>query len=85
MLKGFGAKENENVEVPIFANWQDVSRVAKEFSAYAREMRSKGTKIPPLLLLYNHGVTVWAETPDQARNHLEVMEYLCQYVHLKGR
>jgi methylthioribose-1-phosphate isomerase len=84
MLKGFGAVENESVEVPIFANSQDVNRVAEDFSRYAREQRSEGTKIPPLLLLYNHGVTVWGETPDQARNHLEVMEYLCQYAHLKN-
>ena len=37
----------------------------------------------PVLLIYNHGVTAWGHTAEQARNHLEIIEYVCEYLYLK--
>ena len=34
----------------------------------------------PAVLVYDHGLTGWGATPEQARNHLEIIEYTCQYL-----
>jgi methylthioribulose-1-phosphate dehydratase len=79
MMKGVGVAEEENAEVAILPNWQDISLIARDVAAYV----STSAKALPVVLIYNHGLTGWGTTPDQARNHLEIMEYVCQYLYLK--
>ena len=79
MMKGLGVGEEESSEVAILPNWQDVSLIARDVTEYLKN----STKSLPVVLIYNHGLTGWGTTPDQARNHLEIMEYVCQYLYLK--
>jgi len=75
MMKGIGIGEGEIAEIPIFPNWQDIPRVAQEVRQYLLQT----PKAPPVILIYNHGLTAWGRTPEQARNHLEIVDYICQY------
>ncbi|MFM6399528.1 MAG: class II aldolase/adducin family protein, partial [Planktothrix sp.] len=34
----------------------------------------------PALLIRNHGVTVWAASPEAAENHVELAEYIFRYI-----
>jgi methylthioribose-1-phosphate isomerase len=79
MMKGVGVGEEESAEVPIFPNWQDVSLIARDIRQYLLDT----PKALPVVLIYNHGLTGWGRTPEQARNHLEILEYVCQYLYLK--
>jgi methylthioribose-1-phosphate isomerase len=79
MMKGVGVAEEENAEVAIVPNWQDVSLIARDVTTYLKT----SAKTLPVVLIYNHGLTGWGTTPDQARNHLEIMEYVCQYLYLR--
>ncbi|HEY9608952.1 methylthioribulose 1-phosphate dehydratase [Allocoleopsis sp.] len=77
MLKGFGVwEENPKVVMPVFANHLEVPRIADDI--YERFQA-----VPPsinALLIRNHGVTVWASSPDGARNNLEIAEYIFRYM-----
>lgn len=79
MMKGVGVGEEECAEVAILPNWQDVDRIAQDLTTYIKT----SSKVIPVVLIYNHGLTGWGTTPDHARNHLEIMEYVCQYLYLK--
>jgi methylthioribulose-1-phosphate dehydratase len=81
MMKGMiGAKE-VNAEVAILPNWPDPSRIAEDLTTYLRT----SARVLPAVLVYDHGLTGWGATPDQARNHLEIIEYTCHYLYLKNR
>lgn len=77
MLKGFGVwEENPKVVMPVFANHLEVPRIASDI-----DERFKA--VPPsinTLLIQNHGVTVWASSPEAARNYLEIAEYIFRYM-----
>lgn len=77
MLKGLGMwEENPQVAIPVFANHLEVPRIASDI--YER------FKIAPppvsVLLIRNHGVTVWASSPEAAHNYLEIAEYIFRYI-----
>lgn len=77
MLKGLGMwEENPQVAIPVFANHLEVPRIASDI--YER------FKIAPppvsVLLIRNHGVTVWASSPAAAHNYLEIAEYIFRYI-----
>lgn len=77
MLKGFGVwEENPKVVMPVFANYLEVPRIA-------RDIDERFKAAPPsinALLIRNHGVTVWASSPEVARNFLELAEYIFRYI-----
>jgi methylthioribulose-1-phosphate dehydratase len=77
MIKGFGVwEENPNIAMPVFTNHLEVPRIASD-------IYERFTSVPPAinaLLIRNHGVTVWASSPDGARNYLEVAEYIFRYM-----
>jgi len=77
MLKGLGIwEESPQVAMPIFANHLDVSRIATEICT-----RFKVTKPQiPVLLIRDHGVTVWASSLEDASNYLEIVEYIFRYM-----
>lgn len=77
MLKGLGRwEENPQVAIPVFANHLEVPRIASDI--YERFKMAP----PPVsvLLIRNHGVTVWASSPEAAHNYLEIAEYIFRYI-----
>jgi methylthioribulose-1-phosphate dehydratase len=78
MMKGMiGAKE-DIAEIAIIPSWPDPAQIARDVAAYIQS----SAKVLPAVLIHNHGLTGWGPTPDQARNHLEIIEYTCQYLYL---
>lgn len=77
MLKGLGVwEENPQVAMLVFANHLEVPRIADEIYA-----RFKVTMPQvPVLLIRDHGVTVWASSLEGASNYLEVAEYIFRYM-----
>lgn len=77
MLKGLGVwEENPKVAISVFANHLEVTKIASDI--YERFKAA-----PPsvsVLLIRNHGVTVWASSPEGAHNYLEVAEYIFRYI-----
>jgi methylthioribulose-1-phosphate dehydratase len=77
MIKGLGIwTENPQVTLPLFENYQDVPQIAQ---VIVDRFRLAPPQIP-VLLIRSHGVTVWANTPQQALHHLEIAEYLFRYM-----
>lgn len=77
MLKGLGVwEEDPEVAIPVFANHLEVPRIASDIYQHF-----KATP-PPLnvLLIRNHGVTVWASSLEGTRNCLELAEYIFRYM-----
>ncbi|MBD2678219.1 MULTISPECIES: methylthioribulose 1-phosphate dehydratase [Nostoc] len=77
MLKGLGIyQENPNCQIPIFANHLQVPKIAAD-------IKERFTITPaqiPALLIRDHGVTVWASSPESARNYIELVEYIFRYM-----
>lgn len=77
MLKGLGVyQENPNCLIPIFANHLHVPKIAAD-------IKERFTITPaqiPALLIRDHGVTVWATSPESARNYIELVEYIFRYM-----
>ncbi|BAZ67076.1 MAG: methylthioribulose 1-phosphate dehydratase [Pelatocladus maniniholoensis HA4357-MV3] len=77
MLKGLGVwKENPDCVIPIFANHLHVQQIANEIKARF----SKTTPQLPTLLIRDHGVTVWGSSSVEARNYIELVEYIFRYM-----
>ena len=77
MLKGLGIwEENPSVEMPLFVNHLEVKKIADEISDRFLESPPK----IPALLIRNHGVTVWANSPKSAYNYIELVEYIFRYM-----
>ncbi|SRR5579883_1506197 len=77
MLKGLGVwEENPHCDIPIFINYAQVSRIA---TAIKQRFHVASPRIPALLIR-NHGVTVWAPSPEAARNYIELVEYIFRYM-----
>jgi len=61
--------------VPVLANSQDVTRLCAAFTvALARHPELAG------LLVAGHGLYAWGRTPEDARRHAEVFEFLFEVV-----
>ncbi len=77
MLKGLGVwEENPKVAIPVFTNHLEVPRVASDiYERFQVELPSVN-----VLLIRNHGVTVWASSPENARNYVELAEYIFRYM-----
>ncbi|WP_414040901.1 methylthioribulose 1-phosphate dehydratase [Acidithiobacillus sp. M4-SHS-6] len=77
MLKGLGVPDAEpEVDLPVFANHQDVARIAGDMdAAFAQSL----PRVPGVLI-HQHGVTVWGRDLLSARHHLELLEYCFRYL-----
>jgi methylthioribulose-1-phosphate dehydratase len=77
-LLGFTTHESD-VALPIFANDQDTGALAAavetRLAAAAGQTRA-GTPLVPGYLLAGHGLYAWGRTMDEARRHLEGIEFL---------
>ncbi|PSF35575.1 methylthioribulose 1-phosphate dehydratase [Aphanothece hegewaldii CCALA 016] len=77
MVKGLGIwQENPLVTMPVFKNYLNVPQIAQEI---IERFQNKLPDIPALLIL-EHGVTVWADSPEKAKNQIEIAEYLFRYI-----
>ncbi|NDD27459.1 MAG: methylthioribulose 1-phosphate dehydratase [Proteobacteria bacterium] len=75
MLKGFGHPAPEvRLRIPIVDNDADSNIIADRLEGGA-------TPGVPGVLIRNHGLYAWGRTPDEARAHVEVFEYLFSYVY----
>ncbi|MCC5893730.1 MULTISPECIES: methylthioribulose 1-phosphate dehydratase [unclassified Exiguobacterium] len=73
IIKALGFwEEDAVVRVPIIDNHADIPTLA---SAFARHVHSSAGAV----LIRNHGITVWGETPDAAKRYLEAYEFLFSY------
>ncbi|WP_067932641.1 methylthioribulose 1-phosphate dehydratase [Alicyclobacillus kakegawensis] len=73
LLKALGHwEENARIEVPIVENHPDLNRLADAVAAVARPD-------VPGVLVRNHGVYAWGQTPSDAKRHLEALEWLFEY------
>jgi len=75
LLKAFPGIDTHEVEVvvPVFANDQDIDRLAGTVAA-----RLDSLSIPGYLLR-GHGLYVWGDDMASALRHLEALEYLARY------
>lgn len=81
MIKGIGIwDEAPNALLPLFANHHEVARIAEDIAA-----RFSKRPTVPALLVVDHGVTVWGKSQQEARNYIEVMDYLFRYMALTAR
>ncbi|MEH2069237.1 MAG: methylthioribulose 1-phosphate dehydratase [Nostoc sp.] len=77
MLKGLGVyQQNPNCVIPIFTNYLQVSQIATDI----KERLTITPPEVPALLIRDHGVTVWAPSPESARNYIELVEYIFRYM-----
>jgi methylthioribulose-1-phosphate dehydratase len=77
MLKGLGVwEENPQVSMPLFANYLSVPKIAQEIC----EVFALSPPKVPALLIRDHGVTVWANSPAAAYNYIEIVEYIFRYM-----
>jgi methylthioribulose-1-phosphate dehydratase len=77
MLKGLGiADEHPNVAIALFANHANVAQIGQDI---ADRLSTTPPQIPALLIR-NHGVTVWGRSCEQARNRIELIEYIFRYM-----
>ncbi|XZN88943.1 MAG: methylthioribulose 1-phosphate dehydratase [Microcoleus sp.] len=77
MLKGLGVwEENPQVSMPLFTNYFSVPQIAQEIG----ELFATSPPQVPALLIRDHGVTVWANSPATAYNYIEIVEYIFRYM-----
>ena len=77
MLKGFGVREeNPKVTVPVFVNHLDVSRISSEIC----DRFQAASPSVNVLLIRNHGITVWASSTERAQIYLELADYIFRYM-----
>jgi len=77
MLKGLGVwQEKPQCVMPIFTNHLNIIQVAEDVQTWFQ------TNPPqvPALLIRDHGVTVWAPSLVDARNYIELVEFIFRYM-----
>jgi methylthioribulose-1-phosphate dehydratase len=79
MMKGMIGLKEDNAELAIIPSWPDPARIALDLTTYIQS----SARVLPAVLVFDHGLTGWGATPDQARIHLEIIEYTCQYLFLQ--
>ncbi|MGH8461173.1 MAG: methylthioribulose 1-phosphate dehydratase [Stenotrophobium sp.] len=70
LLPGINTHDN-SVEVPVFANDQDIPRLAGRVDAHMREH-----PLTPAYLIAGHGLYAWGATVAQARHRVEALEFM---------
>ena len=80
MLKGFNLwMQQPVVDLPVFSNWLDVTRIAAKVRAYYASPRPL-----PVFLIAHHGVTAWGRDPAEAAKHVELIDFICHYLWTTG-
>jgi methylthioribulose-1-phosphate dehydratase len=77
MIKGLGIWEADPVvKLALFTNHSHVPQIAGDIAARFRQQPPE----VPACLIRNHGITVWGSSCEEARNRVEVVEFLFQYL-----
>jgi methylthioribose-1-phosphate isomerase len=79
LIKGLGA--TETIDIPVFANHSDVSRIGADIERHLTEHPDA----TPVLFIAGHGITAWGASLAQARDRAECLEAMCELVTLTGR
>ena len=81
LLKGFSgiATHETRLEVPVFANDQEMPRFAAMLRAELPDRAPYG------FLMAGHGLYTWGQTVGDARRHIEVFEFLFELAIRMGR
>ncbi|WP_067622900.1 methylthioribulose 1-phosphate dehydratase [Alicyclobacillus acidiphilus] len=75
LLKALGHwEEDASIRIPIVPNWADLGRLGRAVGEVAQ-------KDVPLVLVRNHGIYAWGDSPAAARRHLEAAEFLFEYLY----
>ncbi|WP_214784943.1 methylthioribulose 1-phosphate dehydratase [Exiguobacterium sp. s183] len=73
IIKALGYwEETASVRIPIIENHADIPTLARAFAPHV-------TSDAGAVLIRNHGITVWGETPAAAKRYLEAYEFLFSY------
>lgn len=73
IIKALGYwEETASVRIPIIENQADIPTLARAFAPHV-------TGDAGAVLIRNHGITVWGETPAAAKRYLEAYEFLFSY------
>ncbi|MHC9161128.1 methylthioribulose 1-phosphate dehydratase [Exiguobacterium profundum] len=73
IIKALGYwEETASVQIPIIENHADIPTLARAFAPHV-------TSDAGAVLIRNHGITVWGETPAAAKRYLEAYEFLFSY------
>jgi methylthioribulose-1-phosphate dehydratase len=77
MLKGLaGVRTHEHRELlPILDNSQDMNELARELEELLREQPYAHG-----FLLRGHGLYTWGKSVDEARRHIEILEFLLEVI-----
>jgi methylthioribulose-1-phosphate dehydratase len=79
MLKGLGIPDEEpRVSLAVLRNHRDVDEIARELS----ERFERPFQVPGFLIR-RHGITTWADSLEQTRNHVELFEFIFRYLVLE--
>lgn len=81
LIKGMGRSYLDSIEIPLFANWREVPRIAAEVGDH---FAHPATDPAPALLITHHGATTWGADLAEASDRLECLEALCQLALLIG-
>jgi methylthioribose-1-phosphate isomerase len=79
LIKGLATAET--IDVPVFDNHADVSRIASDIERYLIEHPNAA----PVLFIAGHGITAWGAELAQARDRAECLEAMCELATLTGR
>lgn len=73
LLKGLGLSDPTRTDLPVFPNWRDVARIARDVEHYlANHPDARG------FLIAYHGITVWGGDLTETLNRLECLESILQ-------
>jgi len=73
MLKGLGLCDKKpNAVIPLFENHVDVTQVANDIGNYLDNTHS----MIPVVMIRDHGATIWANTIQDAVNQSEAIEFI---------
>ncbi len=67
----------QRVRVPIFENTQDIPALAREVRG---RLKDPEASLSHAFLIRRHGLYTWGETLDDARRHVEILEFLFEVI-----
>lgn len=77
MIKGFDIwEQHPSIYLPLFDNIVDVNEIARDID----ERFSQRKPDLSALLIKHHGITVWADSVQQAFNRFEILEFILSYL-----
>lgn len=77
LIKAFGIwEENPNVNIPVFYNHGKVTDIANDLTRYFEENKNTDLLKFPLVMVENHGPTIWGKDSTEVNRYIEAFEYI---------